>query len=144
MSHARRHGIATAIALAALLATPATASGLPRVFLSPAERAALTAGRLSGRLPSNAPEAAAAAPLAARGVPEPAAPTPAVTAPRTVRVEGITFGMGTQQAVWIGGERIADGGQWAGHRVRVMRDGVQLVARDGSVRQLRVGMEARP
>jgi hypothetical protein len=46
--------------------------------------------------------------------------------------------------VWIGGERIADGGYWSGQRVRVTRDGVQLVARDGRVRLLRVGMEALP
>ncbi len=144
MSHRRRHGSIAAVVLATLFATHAAAAGLPRVFLSPSERAALTASRLSGRLPLPAAEAAAAAPLAARGAPEPAAPVPAPTTPRTARVEGITFGAGTTQAAWIGGERIADGGRWAGHRVRVMRDGVQLVARDGSVRQLRVGMEALP
>jgi len=46
--------------------------------------------------------------------------------------------------VWIGGQRIADGASWAGHRVQVMRDGVRLVAADGSVRLLRVGMVVAP
>jgi hypothetical protein len=138
--------LARAVVLAAALVTQAAAADLPRVFLSPAERAALTASRLAGRaLPSQPDTAATPALPAPDGRPQdPAAPSPAGTAKRAARVDGVTFGVGRNPAVWIGGERIADGGYWSGQRVRVTRDGVQLVARDGRVRLLRVGMEAPP
>jgi hypothetical protein len=135
--------------LLALLATHAAAAGLPRVFLSPAQRAALTASRLAGRPLPTVSDSAAATPTsdsrsAEAAAASPAGAAPATTAPTTTRIEGVTFGAGRNQAVWIGGQRIADGGYWSGQRVRVLRDGVQLVARDGRVRVLRVGMEVRP
>jgi hypothetical protein len=133
-----------AIALAAVLPSQAAAADLPRVFLSPAERAALTSSRLAGRPQSSLPEPAATLATPGSRPMDPAAPPSTATTPRAARVEGVTFGAGRSPAVWIGGERIADGGYWSGHRVRVMQDGVQLVSRDGQVRRLRVGMEARP
>ncbi len=63
---------------------------------------------------------------------------------RPVRIDGVTFGAAAPQAVWIAGERIADGGYWSGQRVQVLRDGVRLTGADGRVRRLRVGMEVRP
>jgi hypothetical protein len=154
MRRAGPGGLAPALVLLALLATPTSAAELPRVFLSPAERAALTASRLAGRpLPSVADSAAttpksdsrsAESAVASPSGTVPVSTAPVALAPRTTRVEGVTFGAGRNQAVWIGGQRIADGGYWSGQRVRVMRDGVQLVARDGRVRVLRVGMEVRP
>lgn len=144
MSGAAHRRRALALLLSATLAASAVAADLPRVFLSPAERAALTASRSSGRpLPSASPSSATAATPEARSA-DPATSSAPVAAPRRVRIDGVTFGAGRQQAAWIGGERIADGGYWSGQRVRVIRDGVQLVARDGSVRRLRVGTEVRP
>ncbi len=103
--------------LLALLATPAPAAELSRVFLSPAERAALTASRPAGRpLPSGVDSAAASPPGTA----------PVTTVPRATRVEGVTFGVGRNQAVWIGGRRVADGGYWSGQRVRVLRVGMEV------------------
>ncbi len=137
--HVARVGV-----LAAVLLQAATAGELPRVFLTPAERAAVTANRVSGRpqpFSSTAPAMPAAeAPRAA----ESTAPSSVVTVRRPLRIDGVTFGAATPQAVWIAGERIADGGYWSGQRVQVLRDGVRLTAADGRVRRLRVGMEVPP
>jgi hypothetical protein len=65
-------------------------------------------------------------------------------APRARRIDGVTVGRDAQPVAWIGGERIADGSSWGEYRVRVERDGVRLIATDGSMRRLRVGMELPP
>ncbi len=124
------------------------AAELPRVFFTPAERAAITRDRLAGRplasredVPA-AKVATAAAAAAATAPPSEASEVPARAAARAAaRVEGITVGRDARPVVWIAGERIADGGTWRGYRVRVTRDGARLVAADGSERHVRVGME---
>lgn len=124
----------------------AAAAGLPRVFFTPAERAALRAERMGGHRAVGA-AADPEAPPAVRGAPEvvagpavampPGAPEPA----RPLRVEGVTLGRGAARAVWIGGERIRDGARWRGYRVQVTGEGARLVGADGSVRHVRIGME---
>jgi hypothetical protein len=120
-----------------LMACGAGAAELPRVFFTPAERAAISAQRFAGR-----PFAAESATLVASGAPAPAAVT--AVAPRARRIDGVTVGRDAQPVAWIGGERIADGSSWGEYRVRVERDGVRLIATDGSMRRLRVGMELPP
>lgn len=156
----RRASIAMLWAVLQATSTLAPAADLPRVFFSPAERAAITRDRLAGRSMARAAEpgtgqrrgsevadAAAtsdAAPAVAAGpaaVPAPAADEPAGSNARVARVEGVTVGRGSARAVWIDGERIADGARWRGYRVQVTADGARLVAADGSVRSVRVGME---
>jgi hypothetical protein len=150
MRRARQRFAAAAIAVATILARSGAAAELPRIFMAPGERAALTASRLSGRLLPATTTATATPPpgVTTEGLGEPrstASATAAVpVAPAPIRIDGITYGAGTRQAAWIGGQRIADGGSWSGHRVRVMRDRVQLTARDGRVRELRVGMPVPP
>jgi hypothetical protein len=120
------------------------AAELPRVFFTPAERAAITRDRLAGRpVASRTDErdATAAAAIAPSGE---TGEVPARAAPRAARVEGITVGRDARPVAWIGGERIVDGANWGEYRIRVERDGVRLVAGDGSVRRVRVGMELPP
>ena len=117
------------------------AAELPRVFFTPAERAAITRDRLAGRpvaSRTDGRDATAAAAIAPSGE---AGEVPARAAPRAARVEGITIGRDARPVVWIAGERITDGGTWRGYRVRVTRDGARFVAADGSERHVRVGME---
>lgn len=154
-----------ALALVTLQLAPggAQAADLPRVFFSPAERAAITRDRLAGRLlarsaePRAVPErgtartpgasevtaasAAAASTDVARAPTAPPAADAATASSRVARVEGVTVGRGGGRAVWIDGERIADGAHWRGFRVQVTDDGARLVAADGSVRRVRVGAE---
>ena len=134
--------------LAPLPICAAEPAALPRVFLDTAERRALTADRMAGRPlrreagATGAVAPSAAAPPAATGDGA-ASGSAAAPAGVRVRVDGVTVGAGAARAVWIGGERVADGGRWRGYRVQVMRDGARLVAADGSVRQVRVGTEIR-
>lgn len=128
--------------VAVLQPLAAAAAELPRVFFTPGERAAITARRLAGGVP-----AVAAVPAAADArVPD--APRPAdsevaamPSRPGTVRLEGVSNGPKSSRAAWIGGERVPDGGQWRGYRVRVLGDGIRLFAADGSVRRVVIGTE---
>jgi hypothetical protein len=128
------------------------AGPLPRVFFTPAERARISAARLAGRpMPAATVSTDGAAPVessAPRGVantgPDERPESPSSGQARTVRVDGLTLGHGSAAAVWIGGERIADGGRWGRWRVQVRRDGARLRAADGTVREVRVGMELQP
>jgi hypothetical protein len=145
MSGVTRMRIGVALAFG-LVACGAAAAELPRVFFTPAERAAISAQRFAGRPfaaePGPAVAAGAAAPTAADATPAgAAAPVPAL---RARRIDGVTVGRDAKPVAWIGGERIPDGSSWGAYRVRVERDGVRLVATDGSVRRLRVGMELPP
>lgn len=141
-----------------LAAVRAPAADLPRVFFSPAERAQITRDRLAGRpLARNveSPGRVERAPVAGEGSAASVATSPDTARPsapsassdaapstgRVARVEGVTVGRGGGRAVWIDGERIADGARWRGYRVQVTDDGARLVAGDGSVRQVRVGTE---
>jgi hypothetical protein len=148
------HRCALAATLLVACAPVAWAEPLPRVFFSPAERTAITAQRHSGRPfevppPSSPPQRDAAAPgatatpggtAAMAAVQSPSAPVVA----RARRIDGITVGRDARPVAWIGGERIVDGANWGAYRIRVERDGVRLVAGDGSVRRVRVGMELPP
>jgi hypothetical protein len=132
--------------LLGVLASGAIAAELPRVFFTPAERATISAHRAAGR-PLGEPVAPATAPATAPRSDASAsvvvaAGTPPL-APRR-RIDGITVGRAAQPVAWIGGQRVADGASWGEYRVRVERDGVQLIGADGSVRRLRVGMELPP
>lgn len=124
MSRRVCHGV-IALSLLGAASGVARAEPLPRVFFSPAERAAITAQRHSGRPFEAHPPSA-----------------PVTTRPR--RIDGITIGRDARPVAWIGGERIVDGANWGQYRIRVERDGVRLVAGDGSVRRVRVGMELPP
>jgi hypothetical protein len=136
MSRRVCHGV-IALSLLGAASGVARAEPLPRVFFSPAERAAITAQRHSGR-PFEAPQPAATAATAA------AQPRSAPVTMRARRIDGITVGGDARPVAWIGGERIVDGANWGQYRIRVERDGVRLVAGDGSVRRVRVGMELPP
>lgn len=163
------HGRLAGVLLTVLCWFPVTeprAADLPRVFYTPSERAAITAARRSGRAivvpsssaaasdiaavpPSATAPAAATSPLAAQAdgddpARSPVSSGPATAASRSARVEGVTLGRDARAAVWIDGLRIGDGGRWGRYRVRVTRDGARLVAPDGSVREVRVGMELVP
>lgn len=134
-----RAGLALTVAL---LAGRVGAAELPRVFFTPVERAAISAQRVAGR-----PFAAEAATVVAAGGAASLPRSVAVTAPlmqRARRIDGVTVGRDSRPIAWIGGERIADGSNWGTYRVRVERDGVRLIATDGSVQRLRVGMELPP
>jgi hypothetical protein len=124
MSRRVCHGV-IALSLLGAASGVARAEPLPRVFFSPAERAAITAQRHSGR-------------------PFEAQPPSAPETMRARRIDGITVGGDARPVAWIGGERIVDGANWGQYRIRVERDGVRLVAGDGSVRRVRVGMELPP
>lgn len=132
-----------------LLAGSASSAELPRVFFTPAERAAISAQRSAGRPFAVEPAVGVAsgatvpAAVAADAPAAPVAPAPSA-ALRARRIDGVTVGRDTKPAAWIGGERIADGSSWGVYRVRVERDGVRLIAVDGSVQRLRVGMELPP
>lgn len=123
----------------------AGAAELPRVFFTPGERATITARRLAaGGLPAGA-VLSATADGAVTDAPRSAHAT-AATAPLgrdVIRVDGVTYGPESSRAVWIGGERVADGSRWRGYRVLVARDGIRLIAVDGTVRRVRVGSELR-
>lgn len=144
MSGVTRMRIGVALAFG-LVACGAAAAELPRVFFTPAERAAISAQRFAGRPfaaePAPGVASSAAAPIAANSATVAAAPVPAL---RPRRIDGVTVGRDAQPVAWIGGERIPDGSSWGAYRVRVERDGVRLIATDGSVRRLRVGMELPP
>lgn len=142
---------ASLVVTACLVALPAGASvahaaDLPRVFFTPAERAAISRDRLAGRSKvrnEESREERARGPSRVAVVAGPAgdpAGDPA-SGSRGARVEGVTIGRDRARAVWIGGERIADGARWRGYRVQVTDDGARLVAADGAVRRVRVGME---
>lgn len=148
------HRCALVASLLVACAAVASAEPLPRVFFSPAERTAITAQRHSGRpfeaqQPFAPPQRDAAAPGATASPTETAAmaaaqPPSAPVVARTRRIDGITVGRDARPVAWIGGERIVDGANWGEYRIRVERDGVRLVAGDGSVRRVRVGMELPP
>lgn len=133
-------------ALAAFTPVRAPADSLPRVFYTPAERAAITARRRAAVAPGETTASASlaavadAAPVAAPSG-APAGATDGATGSRTLRLEGVTRGEGARAAAWIGGQRIEDGGQWAGFRLHVAGNGVRLVAANGSARFVRVGAE---
>lgn len=148
-------GKSVSAAAAGTIAMPPAArvaGPLPRVFFTPAERARISAARLAGRpLPATAAPAEGGARVdvpasAAATTTNPGEPagTPASAPLRSARVDGLTLGHGSAAAVWIGGERITDGGRWGRWRVQVRRDGARLRAADGTVREVRVGMELMP
>lgn len=123
------------------LASDTALATLPRVFFSPAERASISAARIAGRpLPAGpTADAAAAGSLASAG-----ASPPTGHGGRARRIDGITVGRHAQRFAWIGGERIADGTRVGPYRIRVERDGVRLIAADGSTRRVAVGAELPP
>jgi hypothetical protein len=140
--HMRRRAFAASLLVACAAAV--AADPLPRVFFSTAERAAITAQRHSGRpFDAQPPVALAQRDAATPGVTA-AQPPSAPDATRARRIDGITVGRDARPVAWIGGERIVDGANWGEYRIRVERDGVRLVAGDGSVRRVRVGMELPP
>lgn len=129
------------------LASDAALATLPRVFFSPAERASISAARIAGRPLSAGPAADAAArpnTAAAVSLASPGASPPTGNGARARRIDGITVGRDAQRFAWIGGERIADGTRVGPYRVRVERDGVRLIAADGSTRRVAVGAELPP
>lgn len=144
--------LAVAPAVAASAATSQRSAPLPRVFFTPAERARITAARLAGRSMSASTAAAEAqAPQDVRpssggavDLPRSAGDELAPAVVRTARVDGVTLGQGAAAAVWIGGQRIADGGRWGRWRVQVRRDGARLLGPGGTTREVRVGMELQP
>jgi hypothetical protein len=144
VSHRTSHrGVALSVLLAASCA--AHADPLPRVFFSSTERATITAQRYSGKPfevqpPAAAPQRDASTLGVTTATAPPAAPGPT----RARRIDGITLGRDARAVAWIGGERITDGTHWGEYRIRIERDGVTLLARDGSVRRVRVGMELPP
>ena len=136
-----RQRILVLLALAA--AWQASAAGsLPRIFFTPAERAAIVARRATGmRQPDSPPvappardgEAAAAAGSAARN-------------DRTLRVDGISVARGGRTFAWIDGERYASGARLGPWRLQVSVQGVTLTDASGNSRLVRVGgqIEVRP
>jgi len=142
---AYRAALAAWLCAAGVAEVQAQSAPLPRVFFSAAERAAITAQRHSGKpfevqAPAVSPREPSPPPLPADAAP----PLPAALTARARRIDGITVGRDTRPVAWIGGERVVDGAAWGAYRIRVERDGVRLVAGDGSVRRLRVGMELPP
>lgn len=115
---------------------PATAPGAatpswPRLFFTPDERRRVTQQRqatLDGsRLVSAGPAA------------DDGAAQAATTRRAAPRVDGISLVRGARYAAWIGGRRVEDGGRWDGYRLRVTRDGVELVDAAGMARLVKVG-----
>lgn len=136
-------------ALLAVLATPApaqepatapfaaTATGTwPRLFFTPEERRRVTQLREAtldgGRTVSAGPVADDGAVLAA------------AARRATPRVDGISLVRGARFAAWIGGRRVEDGGRWDGYRLRVTREGVELVDAAGTARLVKVGQAVSP
>jgi hypothetical protein len=127
-------GLACLLLLAAGNATLALADQ-PRVFYAPEDRALIRTQRL--QFAQHGLHAAVAAPVAADA---PDARSDATAAPRrAAKLEGIALPRDGRAAAWIGGHRYEDGARLAGYRLRVSRDGVQLLGANGEGPLLKVG-----
>lgn len=114
-------------------------SAQPRVFYSPAERAAITADRkkLSQELMAGTGQQAAAA-----TPPAPASESaPVAAAPVASRLDGISLARDGKAYAWISGQRYLDGSSFGGRRLQVSANGIRLQGNPS--RLIRVG-EAIP
>lgn len=121
----------------AILAVPSLPVSADMLFHAPAERARITAERRAmlaedGTSTSGTDAAATAA-----------SDTKPASLPAVIRLEGVSLPVQGQAYAWIGGRRYRDGDRIADLRLRVRRDGVQLIGAKGPGRVLRVG-EAIP
>jgi hypothetical protein len=112
------------------------ASADAKLFFTPAERARVTAERAAMlAIETEAGGAAAFTSAVAPAIPAAAAGKP--------RLEGVSLPGSGRAHAWIGGRRYQDGELYHGQRVRVLRNGVQLVGAGANGRTYRVG-EAMP
>jgi hypothetical protein len=132
-----------ALAAVSLLPMLSALGAEPRLFYTPAERARVTAERAD----MLAREARAGAPLDTTVVPAdsevPGTQAATEAAPDTIagplRLQGVSLKDTGRAYAWIGGRRYQDGELIDGQRLRVQRNGVQLLGATGSGRSYRIG-----
>lgn len=110
------------------------AGQLPRIFFTPAERAAIVANRTNGVTQQDG----------AQLTPPPRDATSAAGGSDarkavTLRVDGISVAMGGRTYAWIDGERYASGARLGSWRLQVSVQGVTLWDASGNSRLVRVG-----
>lgn len=110
-------------------------SAEPRLFYTPAERVRVTAERATMLATESADgEARYVDSIAPSAAAAPAGPP---------LLEGVSLPGSGRAHAWIGGRRYQDGELYDGQRLRVLRNGVQLVGAGGPGRLYRVGEAVR-
>jgi hypothetical protein len=135
------------VQVAAFALSAAAVAAEPRLFYTAAERMRVTAdraGMLAREARAGAPVEMPIAPMAGEvpaSAPATAAASAGIAGPP--RLQGVSLKDDGRSYAWIGGRRYREGELIDGRRLRILRNGVQLVGVTGPGRLHRIG-EAIP